>query len=198
MSTRLAGAPRAARRSAAALFAAAAFAAFAAAPATAATLGCATAGPGNSGASFTLGHAVAATCVSGRNDTNTIDANYALFGHTGWTLAAKTDGPGGDGKVVFAIAPKNDTKAGTWKIGDYTGLEKAMITLKAGNGFAAFLLDVKDLAGTWSSSKGLSHASVYYKGNPAPIPLPAAAWLLIGGMGMLAATARRRRAATAA
>jgi hypothetical protein len=197
MPTSLAGAPRAARRIAAALLAAGTFAAVTAAPATAATLGCATAGNGNSGASFTLGHAVAVTCVSGKNDTNTIGAEYALFGHTGWKLAQKTDGHDGDGKVVFTIAPENDTKSGTWKIGDYTGLEKAMITLKAGNGFAAFLLDVKDLAGTWTSSKGLSHASVYYKGNPAPIPLPAAAWLLIGGMGALAATARRRKAATA-
>lgn len=186
------------RLAAAALFAAAAALA---APAGAATLGCATSGGGkgngNSGASFTLGHAVDVTCVGGKNDTNTINAGYELFGHTGWILAQKTDGPEGDGKVTFAIAPENDTRAGTWKIGQYTGLEKAMVTLKAGNGFAAFLLDVKDLAGTWSSSKGLSHASIYYKGNPAPIPLPAAAWLLIGGIGALAATARRRKAAAA-
>ncbi len=169
--------------------------------ATAATLSCATEGKGkgNSGATFSLSNATAASCFSG-NDTNQVDAGFSLFGKSGWMLSDKNDdATSGDGKAGFGFfQPLNGTKFGLWSIAGRDKVEDVAITLKAGSGFAAFLLDTTALAGLWSSSKDLSHASVYYNGEPtppAPIPLPAAAWMLLAGLGGLGAVARRRRTA---
>lgn len=181
---------------AAALIAAVAGSAAFAATASAATMSCTTSGKGNSAATFSLTDSIAAECYSG-NDTNQIDSNFSLFGKTGWTLSDKNDdGTSGDQTITFGVAPVNGTKSGPWSINGYTGLRDVAITLKAGNGFGAFLLDLTS-AGTWSSSKDLSHASIYYNGQPtpppAPIPLPAAAWMLLAGLGGLGAVARRRK-----
>jgi hypothetical protein len=167
---------------------------FSAVSSDAATLSCDT-GKRGPGATFSLSQAADVTCVAGKNDTNTIDAGYSLFGKTGWVLSGKTDGADGDGVVSFASAPVNGATSGNWAVKSFAGLKDVVITLKAGNGFAAFLLDTSTPSGAWSSSKDLSHASIYYNGTPAPVPLPAAGWLLLGGLGGLGALARRRKLA---
>jgi hypothetical protein len=84
-----------------------------------------------------------------------------------------------------------------------------VLTLNRANSFSAFLLDpTQPLAGQWwtngpgNSGMGLSHASIYYRGDAgtgtgnglAPIPLPAAGWLLLTALcGLGAAGLRRRR-----
>lgn len=161
--------------------------------AQAAPMSCTTS-TGGSGATLTLSDATAAACFTG-NDTNQIDSFFPLFGMTGWVLSDKNDGPDGDGTIDFVTGPINGAKSGGWTIDTLAGLTKVVITLKAGNGFGAFLLDLTTpdpLSGTWASTKGLSHASIYYNGTPTIVPLPAGALLLITGIAGLGLAARRR------
>ena len=148
-------------------------------------------GEGNSGTTYTLTPALDAECYTG-NDTNQIDSDFVLFDHTGWMLADKNDdAASGDGVITFLDAPENGTTSGDWTISSIAGYTVA-ITLKAGNGFGAFLVDMT--TGDWMTSKDLSHASIYYKegGDTPPIPLPAAGWMMIAGLGGLVAARRRK------
>lgn len=79
-----------------------------------------------------------------------------------------------------------------------------IIALKLGNsrepGWAAFQVSstgVFDFLVSPKQGGGLSHVNVYGVENvaPAPVPLPASALLLLGGVGGLAALRRRRKAA---
>lgn len=163
---------------------------FASLPAQAVPMSC------TSAATYTLADSTSAACFSG-NDTNQIDGSFVLFGMTGWTLADKNDdATSGDGTIKFVTGPTNGANSGGWSIDTLAGLTKVVITLKAGNGFGAFLLDLTTadpLSGTWASTKGLSHASIYYNGTPTVVPLPAGALLLMTGLAGLGLAARRRR-----
>ena len=53
--------------------------------------------------------------------------------------------------------------------------------------------DTAGLAEGGGSDPGISHISFFNNGVHAPIPLPAAGWLLLGGLGALGALGRRRR-----
>lgn len=167
---------------------------FASLPAQAVPMSCSS--PGGGGATFTLADATAAACFSG-NDTNQIDNSFLLFGMTGWVLADKNDdATSGDGTIKFVTGPTNGSQSGSWSIDTLAGLTKVVITLKAGSGFGAFLLDLTTadpLSGTWETSKDLSHASIYYNGTPTIVPLPAGALLLMTGLAGLGLAARRRR-----
>ncbi|MEL6830954.1 MAG: VPLPA-CTERM sorting domain-containing protein, partial [Pseudomonadota bacterium] len=90
----------------------------------------------------------------------------------------------------------NGVRSGDWQIDALKGLDHVVITLKAGNGFGAFLLDLTGgapLTGTWAATKDLSHASIYYNGEVAPIPLPAAAWMFLTGLAGFFGWRRRNR-----
>jgi hypothetical protein len=142
--------------------------------------------------SFSLGDASAASCFEG-NDTNQVDSAFSMFERTGWSLASKTDGPDGSGALKFVSAPLTDTKAGTWSLPSSATNVLTVVTLKAGNAFAAFLLEPGVLSGTWSASKDLSHSSIYTVpgGGPAPVPLPAGLPLILVGTGALVLLRRR-------
>lgn len=135
-----------------------------------------------------------AACYDRQNATVDNVNDAAVFGYSDWMLADKTD-ESGDGSVLsFTTAPATGGTSGTWAIdaGDFS-LANLMITLKAGNTFAAF--DITGTSGEWQTSRGLSHAALWYRGEPEPvqpIPLPAAGWMLVAGVGGLAALRRRR------
>ncbi|MFV8572441.1 PEP-CTERM sorting domain-containing protein [Marinobacter sp. SBS5] len=148
----------------------------------------------SSATSYSLSNATQSACFTG-NDSNQIDKDFSLFGMDGWMLAHKNDGPDGDGLISFTSAPDNGAKSGNWAIDTLAGLDNIVITLKAGNGFGAFLLDLTvgdPLSGTWSSGKGLSHASIYYKGEPT-IKVPEPSILALMGLGLLGVGIARRR-----
>ncbi len=163
--------------------------------------------------SFTLVASSAATCVAGNDlGNNGIVANdLAFFGLTGWGIGDSTDASAGDGSVTFGTdVPIVNASSGLWSVASYNGYNPLMIVLKSGPQFAAFLLTeaISGLSGRWNISeqkcnrngcrdtpKALSHASVYYNGAPAPVPLPTAGLLLLGALGGLAALRRKRRSA---
>lgn len=85
--------------------------------------------------------------------------------------------------------------------------QNVIIAFKSGQGqldpdWAAFRLPVGVTSGRWaiSGDQALSHVNIYAQVGrvpppPPPVPLPAAGWLMIAGLGGLAALRRRRKAA---
>jgi hypothetical protein len=142
------------------------------------------------------GSTVDALCVDNSNDS--VGAVSGFFGIDNWLLGDKSgDENSGNEVVSFGTEFAEGSSSGTWDILNPDRYSSIMLVLKAGNTFGAFLLDsAAILSGDWSTSRGLSHASVYYGGEPtpAPVPLPASALLLLGGVGGLAALRRRRKA----
>jgi hypothetical protein len=132
-----------------------------------------------------------------------VNTTPGFFGITNWAFLAKdegTDATGTSGKWNFtaALAALN-LPAGMM-------VDQLMLVFKSGQDttLVAYLVDAT--SGTWSSPfteppfdfpgsspKSVSHISAYY--TVAPIPLPAAGWMLLAGIGGLAAMRRRRKAA---
>jgi hypothetical protein len=130
---------------------------------------------------------------------NYIASDFSVAGD--WKLFGATDsGP----NTVTA----SDLQAGTWSV-DPNVSSPFVVVLKASTYFAAYLFEGLSgvpggefsVEGTTVKTSGngagfadLSHISVY---DTTVVPLPAAAWLLIGGLGGLGWVSRRRKAATA-
>ena len=112
---------------------------------------------------------------------------------------------GEDYTSAFSIGFDGD-KSGTWSFAANPSLTHgpAYMVVKAATNWALYALDGA-LSGDWSTAglmtpngknqAGVSHISFY--NSAAPVPLPAAGWLLIAGLGGLGALARRRKAAAA-
>ena len=144
-----------------------------------------------------------------------------LFNYDDWQFAERIN-IGDDGDATseeIDVGLGVNVGDGTWSataelLADY---EDFLIVLKAGPTFAAYLYNsidelVDDIAGTFNtdafpnptgnSSQGLSHITAYVRGEGdgggddpnGEIPLPAAGWMLLAGVGGLAAMRRRKKA----
>ncbi len=151
----------------------------------------------------------------GGNDANTISSVSSYFGLTGWTEIAKVDASeGSDTRLGLSVAEGNDDKSGTWSVSLWSSaLTDIMIALKGGPTFSLYrFAPALGTAGTWSTDgilkgngkpgPGLSHFTVYgtnQGGTPtgggngggggvpsvAPVPLPAAGWMILAALGGL-------------
>ena len=128
-----------------------------------------------------------------------------LFGFTSWVLDSRYDQDDGtynpDGILNISNITSNLFE-GDWSVDSWDGVQAAMLVLKGGNGFAAYLLDMTaGLDGEWitqaltvgkkGNTPAISHISLYTV-EVAAVPVPAAGLLLIGALGGLALLRRRR------
>ncbi len=129
-----------------------------------------------------------------------------LFSKADWTELVKVNIEGGETEntqngVKLSLTAGNEF---TWEVADWMGYNPVMAVVKAGDYFSAFLLDTslgtKGAGNTFSIVVGkklnnpdISHLTLY--NTPAVVPLPAAGWLLLMGLGGLGVASRRRRKA---
>ncbi len=104
-----------------------------------------------------------------------------LFGETDWVVFQSDPNYGGDDSGAFDIIAN--------------AYQEVVVMLKSGNQFAAYLFE-DGFEGTlefWTANEhGLSNYVVVGR-DMAPVPLPAAGFLLLGGLGGLAMMRRRSK-----
>lgn len=126
-----------------------------------------------------------------------------------WDFAAKDNGPDGttdegSGLTISVNTGGDDLRfAGDWEIDNFSASKDFMLVFKGGSNMnpaplIAYLASEGN--GTYSTpftgnndqETAISHISLYT--NVSSIPLPAAGWLLLAGIGGLAALRRRKTA----
>jgi hypothetical protein len=123
-----------------------------------------------------------------------------------YSFVSKKDIGGGITGIDIGLTVTPDATDGTkgsWSVdaAKFAPYGDFLISLKAASnpGYAVWLFSGSDAAstsGTWSIAwdKDLSHLSIYAKKSDTPVvPLPAAGWMLIAGVGGLVAMRRRRK-----
>ena len=138
-----------------------------------------------------------------------------LFGMDDWVFLAKDDfgdgGPNGtDEGDASLLTASGSTTAGSFSIAQsvFDAYKSVLVVLKGGQGkttqenyIGYLVVDSDTNAFAYMSPffnpknqnpKGISHISLYGSGEMSPIPLPAAGWMLLAGLGGLAAARRRK------
>lgn len=151
------------------------------------------------------------------------DSNQDVSGLFGgaWTYVTKYDLDSGATSGDASVGLTADAgSSGDWSVSSWGAMTDAMVILKGGKSFSAFLLDDLTLgtSGTFDTTgaaikgnakKGklkfgpdLSHISLYSRNTtppddntgPDPVPLPAGGWLILTGLAALAASRRAKKA----
>ncbi|WP_245298721.1 VPLPA-CTERM sorting domain-containing protein [Pseudotabrizicola sediminis] len=152
---------------------------------------------------------------------NGFNAGAGVFGYNEWSLLTKleTNSSGGTSLdddsplAVFSLTSNPGNSGGMWSLIDSFSFATNMVyafVLKGSGSNVAYLLNTaaSQEGGKWTNldlftdsenNAGLSNISLFSAKGDAPpppptIPLPAAGWLMIAGLGGLAALRRRKRA----
>lgn len=168
----------------------------AATPSHAVTLNCVGANNGQN-LDATLDTALMGACVTGENDDGAngyFSNNPTVFGVDGWIKSDKDIDNSPNGPIFFTQSVGVGDSSGTWSINGFAGYTNVAIALKAGRSFGLFLLDTSaGTTGTWSTSRDLSHATIWIQGQPVipAVPLPASALFLLAGIAGFAGMRRK-------
>ncbi len=178
-------------------------------------------GPGHAATCSTANLTTSTACQSdipggpGGNVTpaqmNGFNGGAGVFGTNAWDDLGKintTDAPGVFNSDYFSVTTNAGNGSGSWSLNPEFKFAKGAsyaFVLKGGKSNAAYLLDTSFASGTWNNldlwtpngknNAGLSNMTLMGSQAPAPVPLPAAIWLLMGGVAGLGAVARKRKAA---
>ena len=157
----------------------------------------------------------------GGNVTASAMNNYGTdgaFGVTGWMELAKLDRSGSPGAgdtafssgdpYLFSITYENPLyKQGTWALNPLWnwGAGSFAFAIKGATDNAVYLMDLSFRDGLWfvndlnnaGGNPDMSNIRLFGTAQLAPIPLPAAAWMLLAALGGLFVIGRRRKSAAA-
>lgn len=130
-----------------------------------------------------------------------------VFGSNQWSLLATLEKPGSQSApFLFSVTyGPNGAQSGTWALNPLFnwGAGLYAFAIKGATDNAVYLMDKAFTSGTWNvlaldnpgGHPDMSNIRLFGTAPLAPVPVPAAGFLLLGALGGLAMVRRRRKAA---